>query len=188
MSFTALSAKYLGKTVFGYTLGSIFGYIKWILLLSIISFVLYKGYDFYNHYNNLTKTVTEQQANIKTLKDTVSGLENANEQLKKTNDLQEKSGKVSSDTVGNLANQNEKTNQSFDNIKEKVKSDVAAVRAKPVKKVKKPDSKEEIEVNMTEGEITESVSKVRITAIWRSYCSSNKPDESSAQSCKEVLL
>ena len=188
MSFTALTTKYLGKKVFGYTVGSIFGYIKWILILSIVSFVLYKGYDFYNHYDKLTKVVSEQQQTIKTLKETVSGLEEANKQLAKTNELQEKSGEISSDSVGKLAKENEKTNETFDKIKEKVKSDVAAVKAKPVKKVKALDSNREVEVPMTEGEITESVSKVRITAIWRSFCSSNKPDETSAESCKEVLI
>lgn len=188
MSFTALTTKYLGKKVFGYTLGSIFNYIKWILILSIVSFVLYKGYAFYNHYNNLVKTNTEQGLAIKTLKDKVSTLESTNAQLQKTNNLQEKSGEVSSDTVGKLAKDNEKATKTFDDIKEKVRVDVAKIKAKPVKKIKKPNTAEEVEVPMDDGEITESVSKVRIVAIWRSYCSSNKPEDTSTQTCKEVTL
>lgn len=188
MSFTALTSKYVGKTVFGYTLGSYFKYIKWILILSILSFVLYKGYDIYDSFKQMEKTIADQSNVIEDLNNKVSGLEQANKDLKKAEEQQEKSGEVSSNSVGELAKNNEKTNNTFNEIKEQVKSDAAAVKAKPVKRVINKETKVVTEVQMTEGEITESVSRVRITAIWRSYCSSNKPDETSAQSCKDVVI
>lgn len=188
MSFTALTTKYLGKTLFGYTIGTYVSYIKWILILSILSFVMYKGYDFYNHYTSLVKTVSEQKVVIDDMNERIGVLQKANEDLKKAEELQEKSGKISTDSVGDLAKKNEETTNKFSDIKETTKNKVAAVKARPFKRIKKPNTTEEVEVPMTEGEITEAVSKIRITSIWRSYCSSNKPAENSTQTCKEVLI
>lgn len=187
MSLTSLTTKYVGKQIFGLTVGSIFNYAKWILILSIISFVLYKGYDFFNHYNTITKTVESQANTIKELSDKLSTVEQANKRLEEEVSKSKKSGEVSSEVVGNLGKNQEQTTKKFEDIKTNVKEEVAKVKAKPVKRVVDKD-KRVTEVSMQEGEITEAVSRIRITAIWRSYCSSNHPDESSTQTCKEVTI
>lgn len=189
---STLLTAWFGTSIAGFSILKIVSWLKWILIAVVVGAVGYFGLSTYNSYTKMSKTIKEQQATINNQKGTITSLGATNEELNKTLSLQTKSADITSTVVGELGEKNLKDNNTFSNIQKDRKEREARITKNPVKKVvvkdKATGTEKTVEKALSTEEVTEQISQIRIDAIWASYCSSNKPLDSAAETCSSLTV
>ena len=179
--------------IFGTYATSVITTIKWILISIILIAIGKTGYTVYTNYANLTASVAKQAKMLEDQKTTIATLNDANKQLNNEVNLLKGSQDLTDAVAVGTAEQQQKAKDSLTSIVEIRKADEENLLTNKIIKVKKPAPPGSKTKTVTENiiveaaEIPKELSTIRINSIWKSYCSSNAPRNSTALTCTEIL-
>lgn len=186
-NFTTIFASYkelLGKQ----KMTNYLTWIKWGIIAAIVAFLGFKVYGVYSNYIEMGKTIANQKSTIEEQKGTIGSLQQTNKDLSASLEIKDKSNKITEETATDLGSKNLSDTNKFSEIKDERIAKENAVKKNPVKKVVIKDKVSgktvTVEERLTEPEVNVQISQIRIDTIWKAYCSSNKPLDSSTESCK----
>lgn len=188
-----ISFKEMMRLAFETATGTLwFRYLKWGIILAILSFIGYKGYDFYSSYNKQKETITNLNKTIKDNEKRIDYLQSENERLDKELKITKESQDITNTITGEIIETQDKSKTSLTDISESRKKQEEIIKETKTILVKKPAAtkkdKPTTEVKqIADNEVNAEISNVRISSLWKSYCSSNRPRVEDVDTCSNIL-